>query len=206
MDCREWNRTDNVQKTWVNFKVHFLRAFRENRDQYRQARHIGYVHSNTKNPANTAMLAEMTQDHSHALANLATAMQSDRTTVANMSKMITDLTLQLGQANAKLAESQSSIATLTSKLAQTGTRPNLPTTIPTGPTDMTLMEKDGYCWSHGFKMKKGHNSTTCRFQKQGHLSQPLFHIFHPMCCFWLLQSCGIVSGICRWFCCDLFSS
>ena len=23
MDCREWKRTDNAQKTWVNFKVHF---------------------------------------------------------------------------------------------------------------------------------------------------------------------------------------
>ena len=77
------------------------------------------------------MLAEMTQDHSHALANLATATQSYRTTVANMSKTITDLTLQLGQANAKLEEAQSSIATLTSKLAQNGTRPNRPTTIPT---------------------------------------------------------------------------
>ena len=55
----------------------------------------------------------MTQDHSHALANLSTATKSDRTTVANMSQIITDLTLQLGQANAKLAEAQSSIATLT---------------------------------------------------------------------------------------------
>ena len=70
------------------------------------------------------MLAEMTQDHSHALANLATTTQSDRTTVANMSKTITDIPLQLGQANATLAEAQSSIATLTSKLSKTGTRPN----------------------------------------------------------------------------------
>ena len=38
------------------------------------------------------MLEEMTQYHSHALANLATANQSDRTTVANMSKTIADLT------------------------------------------------------------------------------------------------------------------
>ena len=44
MDCREWNRTDNAQKTWVNFKVHFSRAFRENRDQSRQAHHAGYGH------------------------------------------------------------------------------------------------------------------------------------------------------------------
>ena len=63
------------------------------------------------------MLAEMTQYHIHELANLSTATQLDRTTVANMSKKITDLTLQLLQANAKLSEAQSSIATLTSKLA-----------------------------------------------------------------------------------------
>ena len=83
----------------------------------------------------------MTQDHSHALANLATATQLDRTTVENMPKQISDLTLQLGKANAKLAESQSSIATLTSKFSKTGTRPNRSTT---GTINMTTIEKDGY--------------------------------------------------------------
>ena len=55
----------------------------------------------------------MTQYHSRALENLATATQSDCATVANMSKTITELTLQIGQANAKLAEAQSSVATIT---------------------------------------------------------------------------------------------
>ena len=84
MDSREWNRTEKAKKNWVNFKVHFSRAFRENRDQSRQAQHAGYGHSNTQNSANAAMLAEMTQDHSHALANIATATGSDRNTVAHM--------------------------------------------------------------------------------------------------------------------------
>ena len=163
MDCREWNRTDTAQKTWVKFKVHFPRAFREHRDQSKQAQNIGYGHANTQNPANAAIFDEMTQDHSHALTNLATATQLDRITFANMSKTITDLTLQLKQANAKLTEAQSSIATLTAKLSQTWTRPNRPPTIPPEPIGMTLTEKDGYCWIHGYKMKKGHNRTTCRF-------------------------------------------
>ena len=121
MDFCEWNRKDTTQKTWINFKVHFSRAFREHRDQSKQAQNLGNGHANTQNLANTSMFAEMTQDHSHALENLATATQSDRTTVANMSKTITDLTLQLGKKNAKLAEAQSSIATLTSKLSHTWT-------------------------------------------------------------------------------------
>ena len=73
MDLREWNRTDKAQKTWVNFKLHFSRAFRENSDQSRQDQHAGYGQSNTQNLANAAILEEMTQYHSHALENLATA-------------------------------------------------------------------------------------------------------------------------------------
>ena len=158
MDCREWNRTDKAQKTWVNFKAPFSRAFRENRDQSRQAQHAGYGQSNTQNSANSVMLEEMTQDHSHALKNLATATQSDCTTVAKMSKTIADLTLQLGKANVKLIEAQSSIATLTSKLAKTGTRPNRSTTSPTKYNDRLL--KDGYSWSHGYKVT--HNISNCK--------------------------------------------
>ena len=114
------------------------------------------------------MLAEMTQDHSHALANLAMATQSDRTTVANMSKTIADLTLQLEQANMKLAEAQSSIVTLTSKPAKTGTRTNRSTTSPTGPNDR--LQQYGYCWSHGFKITKGSSSRNCENYKSGHMT------------------------------------
>ena len=100
-------------KNMDKLESNFFRAFREHQDQYKQAQIIEYGQTKTQNLANAAMFAEMTQDHSHALANLPTATQSDRTTVANMSQIITELTLKLGQENAKLAEAQSSIATLT---------------------------------------------------------------------------------------------
>ena len=70
----------------------------------------------------------------------------------------------------KLAEAQSSIATLTSKLAKTGTRPNRSTTSLTGPRDTPTTAKDGYCWIHGFKVAKGHNSSTSKKQKNGHMT------------------------------------
>ena len=114
------------------------------------------------------MLSEMTQDHSHALSNIATPTQLDCTTVANMSKTIAYLTLQLGQANMKLAEAQSSIETLTSKLAQTGTRPNKSTISRTRYNNR--LEKDGYCWRHGYKITKGHNSSNCENKKSSHMT------------------------------------
>ena len=104
----------------------------------------------------------MTQDHNHALANLATATQSDRTTVAKMAQKIADLTLQLGQANMKLSEAQSSIATLTSKLAKNGMRTNRYNTIQTGPSNTTITAKEDYCWSRGYKVSKGYNGSTCK--------------------------------------------
>ena len=172
MDCCEWNRTDKDQKTWANFKVHFSQAFRENRDQSRQDQHAGYVQSNTQDSANAAMFAEMTQDHSHALVNLATETQSDCDTVANTSKTIADLTLQLGQANTKLAEAQSSIATLTSKLAKTGAKSNRSSTSPATSTSSSryndIFVKYGYCWSHGVKVT--HNSTNCENKKSVHMT------------------------------------
>ena len=118
------------------------------------------------------MLADMTHGHSHALANLATSTKSDRDTVANMSKTIADLTLQLGQANTKLVEAQSSTATLTSKLAKTGSKSNQSSTIPTTATSSSRYNarflKDGYWWSHGFKVT--HNSTNRENKKSSHMT------------------------------------
>ena len=153
-------------------KTTFLRAFRENRDQSRQAQHAGYGQSNTQNSANAAMLAEMKQDQSHDLANLATATQSNRNAVSDMSKKIADLTVQLGQANMKLAEAQSSIATLTSKLAKNGTKPNHSTKSPARCTPSSRYNdrllKDSYCWSHVYKVT--HNSSNCKNKKYDHMN------------------------------------
>ena len=93
-------------------------------------------------------------------------------TVANMSKNIADLTLQLGQANTKLAEAQSSIATLTSKLAKTGAKSYRYSTSPATATSSSRYNdrfvKDGYCWSHGFKVT--HNIINCENKKSGHMT------------------------------------
>ena len=118
------------------------------------------------------MFAEMTQYHSHALANLATSTKYDCDMVANMSKTIAGLTLQLGQNNTNLVEGQSSIATLTSKLAKTGAKSNRSSTSPATATSSSryndIFLKDGYCWSHGFKVT--HNSTNCKNKKSGHMT------------------------------------
>ena len=89
-----------------------------------------------------------------------------------MSKTIADLALQLRKANTKLAEAQSSIATLTSKLSKTGAKPKRFSTSPTTAMSSSRYNnrflKDGYCWSQGFQVT--HNSTTCKNNKSGHMT------------------------------------
>ena len=48
----------------------------------------------------------MQQDHTLALANIATATQADRTSVALLTKMILELSIQVAHLTAKIATSQ----------------------------------------------------------------------------------------------------
>ena len=53
--------------------------------------------------ANAELLTKMQQDHTQALANLATATQTDRTSVALLTKTISELSSQVALLTAKLA-------------------------------------------------------------------------------------------------------
>ena len=52
----------------------------------------------------------MQQDHTLGLANIATAKQTDRTSVALLTKMISDLSSQVATLTVKLVTAQSEIA------------------------------------------------------------------------------------------------
>ena len=34
--------------------------------------------------------------------------------------------------------------------------------------DRSMWDPNGYCWTHGFKVKKGHSSKTCKSRGEGH--------------------------------------
>ena len=55
---------------------------------------------------NTELFTEMQQDHTLALANIATATQADRTSVALLTKTISELSGQVALLTAELATAQ----------------------------------------------------------------------------------------------------
>ena len=66
----------------------------------------GYVADVHAAQANAELFTEMQQDHTLALANLETATQYDRTSVALLTKMILELSIQVALLSAKLATLQ----------------------------------------------------------------------------------------------------
>ena len=105
-DCRDWSRKTRSDKTWDKFKAHFDRAFKETQRSSRTSKTKGYVAHVHAAQANAELFTEMQQDHTLALANLATATQADRTLVALLTKRISELSGQVALLTLKLATAQ----------------------------------------------------------------------------------------------------
>ena len=111
-DFREWSRKIRLDKTWSNFKAHFARAFKETQISSRTLKTKGYAENVHAAQSNATLFTKMQQYHTLALANLATATQSDRTSVALLTKTISELSSQFTHLTAKLTTAQAENARL----------------------------------------------------------------------------------------------
>ena len=105
-DCRDWSRKPRSEKTSVKFKTHFAQAFKETRRSSKTSRTEGYVAHVQAAQANAELFTKIQQDHTQALANLATATQADRSSVVFLTKTISELSSQVVLLTAKLATAQ----------------------------------------------------------------------------------------------------
>ena len=114
-------------------------------------------------------MSEMQQETATALANLATATTSDQTAFITLTTTNAELAKQITMLTTHLFTSQAKSTTLTEQLA-TKTRgkenSNNNSTPITG--NFHGLNPKGYCWTHGWRSRKGHSSSTCSNQKTGH--------------------------------------
>ena len=190
---KEWRRKSAAEKTWDAFKVFFAREFREVRTLPRTSAAEGYAaYCGQMGFANAAMIEELQQQQTNALANLATATAADRATVHELSSSNTALTAELRAATRTIATLQNKLASCS--CAETGRGQQAP---PTGPPryqrpstgaprrqqgngignrgqqgdtnrDMTPLNPEGYCWSHGYRVSMTHNGYSCTNRLPGH--------------------------------------
>ena len=96
-----------------------------------------------------------------AINNLATAAESGKKTIAELTKANATLV----KTNAELTKALSKLDILLSNKATTNT--------PTTPDDKHSNKErkffnENYCWSHGYHVSNNHTSATCKNTKPGH--------------------------------------
>ena len=162
--AKEWRRKPAIDKTWKNFKSFFAREFRKERAVTRTSQTGGYAQFCAQtDQANAAVQQQMQENHTQALANLATATAADR-------QAVTTLTATNAQLTAELATVTATIATLRRKLSALPTgRSRTPETPPnTNSNVRASLDPNGYCWTHGYRVSTEHTGHTCNNCAPGH--------------------------------------
>ena len=155
--CKLWRKRPKEEKTWTEFKQYFADEYHDLKEMHKtSAKETGFHAANLASEEEP----EAADDFMEAFQNLAMAATTDKTTIA-----------QLVEANAKLVESNK---ILTEQLAmiqqQVGNKAHVPTNtfVARKAKQDWTMDPKGYCWTHGYRVKVGHNSYTCSNKKEGH--------------------------------------
>ena len=119
--------------------------------------------------ANQAAEIEQAQQMATSLDNLANASIQKNATIDNLvatnaalSKAIQDIQRTLATMMTAHTPAPGAPALTPPPGQPTGDRPSHWATVK------PAWDRTGYCWSHGFKVKMGHNSCTCTSRKAGH--------------------------------------
>jgi hypothetical protein len=173
LNWREWKRRPAIEHTWANWKLHWTAAFAEMRDISRMTT------GDTTFGANQAAEIEQAQQMAASLDNLANASIQKNTTIENLVATNAALTRSIQDIQRTLATMMTTPPPTQGAWTPAPGEPvHPPPGQPTGekppgrPSHWATVkppwDRTGYCWSHGFKVKMGHTSSTCTSRKTGH--------------------------------------
>ena len=162
----EWEALPRAGKTWMAWKAHYRAAHIARRRQMLAAGNAGTAHA--------AMAVEQVEDPitpetfarlDGYLDNLAAAATTERTTLTQLIENNASLTASVTSLTASVASLTAAYALLAAGKASNSTA-----TTPTTGASRTRAKPavNGYCWTHGFRVKVGHDSATCKHKGEGH--------------------------------------
>jgi hypothetical protein len=162
-DATTLNRQPAIEKTWENFKTHFLQAQLDLQAQQMTTQQGGFANRATKH--NDHLQNQMLHQTSEALANLANANATDREMYSQLVTNNTKLTDQLERA---LAEISNITKTLHTHGGSASAPPPFPPQYPPLNNSQRPFKPKSYCWTHGYNVSKTHNSANCKSPTTGH--------------------------------------
>ena len=117
--------------------------------------------TNTRGGHANAAEFKRQQQQAEALANLATATAADRQSVAELSISNATLTHELRTATARIATLQQRLASCECAQTQRKGKKVQKQHQKNPRREFTPLDPDGYCWSHGYNVSRGHNGALC---------------------------------------------
>ncbi len=163
----EWEALPRASKTWTAWKTRYRAAHIARKRQPLAAGTTSLGTANTVTPTGDTITPETFARLDGYLDNLALAATTERTT---LTKLIETNAL-LTTAGATLTASVTALTAAYTLLAN-GKNLAAPTAMPTtgtqAPRPRVGLDPTGYCWTHGYQVKVGHNSATCTNKAEGH--------------------------------------
>jgi hypothetical protein len=150
------------------FKAHFTTEHRLYRKQTQTAQATGYQ---AANHAQRHLQDALMEEQSEALAMLASASATDRTTLSHLVSSNAKLSTNLAEKAAALAAANEIICNLQAGArtsAGSGTTTNTRSASSATPRDRPETNNESYCWSHGYQFHEYHTSLTCTIRAAGH--------------------------------------
>jgi hypothetical protein len=164
--CRDWRRCFSADRTWATFKTDFAAAHQELRESQVTAQGAGF------HTANSVTFDEIQTQTADALANLATATASNRSTISALMNTNSTLTEALATATTQLKTAQADISALKTKVTQLkgnpSTRSNNRTDNRKPKPTTRFYFNENYCWSRSYHIHEKHTSETCQWPKDNH--------------------------------------
>ena len=159
---KEWNRTPRANRSWLAWKNHWTRAFEEQRTIQRLTGGEFAAHSATQGQDDTLATQMVT-----SLDNLAMAAVQKNETIEKLIQINKMKEKTITNLMAQLEDERATSTKLLEIIHKAGLQTGKNTNSGSG-THYTNWDPNGYCWTHGYKVKKWHNSKTCKTRNNGH--------------------------------------
>ena len=160
---KEWNRVDRANQTWANWKTHWTRAFEEQKTIQRITGSIFSANSITQQKDD-----EFASNMVTSLDNLAMAAIQKNETMEKLIEMNNLKDQTIATLMSSLAAEKANTTTLLDIISKAGLKAGSNNHGGINGTKPSKWDPQGYCWSHGYRVLRNHNSTTCISRKDGH--------------------------------------
>jgi hypothetical protein len=102
------------------------------------------------------------------LNNHAAAATNERTTLAQLIENNATLTTSIATLTASVASLTTAYTILSAAKDNQPAPPGRKRNNTTNNNRPSYLAVGGYCWTHGYQVRKGHDSATCRAKAEGH--------------------------------------